>query len=338
MDTTDSDIVFDDFGFCNHCHEFKKKEDQRKAEKLELPWVYHQIRKEGKGKTYDVLIGLSGGVDSSLCLHYLVENGIRVLAFTIDNGWNTKESDENIMRLVEGLKIPFYRYNIDLEEFRELQVSFMKSGTANIEIPTDHILMAASYQTAKENNIKFIVSGGNIATEAIMPKEWGYEARDLKFIKAIYKKFANRKLINLPMISLRQYLVYRFVRKIKVINLLDYYEYNREKAKKLLHEKYRWLDYGEKHCESTFTWWFQHWYLPQKFGYDKRKPHYSSMILSGQMRREDAMQKLLEPLTFPVMPFQEKVKQYPIKGYRAYSNNEKMWSFLSKTYGIFKKR
>lgn len=336
MDTTDPDIKFDDKGICNYCKDYDLNELKRRAEKTNLPWLYHKIRKSGEGLKYDVILGLSGGVDSSLCLHYLVENGIRPLTFSIDNGWNTKEADENIMRLVEGLKVPFFRYTIDLEEFRNLQIAFIRAGVTNIEIPTDHILMASSYEMATKYAVKYIISGGNTATEAIMPKAWGYQARDLKHIKAIYKKLMDREIVNLPTISLLKYLFFRFILGIETVNLLDYYEYNRESAKKLLYEKYGWKDYGEKHCESTFTWWFQNWYLPTKFGIDKRKAHYSSLINSKQMVRADAMKKLLEPLQYPVLKIEEKVMKYPIHSYKDYPNNEKLWEFLSKIYAYIK--
>ena len=238
MDCSDEDITFDKKGICNHCYEFAEKEKQRLIEKANFPKIVEEIKKIGRDKKYDCLLGLSGGVDSSLCLHYLIELGLRPLTFSVDNGWNTPESDENIMRLVEGLKVPFERVVVDLEEFRKLQKAFLWASVINAEIPTDHILMAITYKKAVENGIKYIISGGNIATEAIMPRSWGYEARDLTHIKAIYKKYTGKKLKKTPTISLWKYLLYRFGKTIKTINLLDYYEYNRETAKQLLNEKY----------------------------------------------------------------------------------------------------
>lgn len=324
MDTTDKDIVFDKDGVCNHCHEYKKKEKERVIEKTWLPFVYENIRRSGEGKAYDCLLGLSGGVDSSMCLHYLVQNGIRPLVFSIDNGWNNPNSDENIMRMAEGLKVPFYRYIINLERFRELQMAFIKSGVKNLEIPTDHIITAAMYEVALQHDIKYIISGGNLATEGIMPESYGYHARDLYHIKAIYKIFNKKKLNGLPMMGLFKHIYYRCFKKIKTINLLDYYTYKRDEAKKILQERYGWKDYGDKHCESIFTQWFQNWYLPTKWNIDKRKPHYSSMILSGQMKREDALQRMLEPLEYPKLSFEDKVMKYPKKEYYEYPNSEKV--------------
>lgn len=346
MDTTDPDIQFDEKGVCNHCIEASTKLKQAKFDRLNLPWVYTKIR-ENKGK-YTCLLGLSGGVDSSMCLHYLVQNDIIPFCFSIDNGWNSPESDENIMRLVESLKVPFYRYTIDLATFRELQLAFIKSGTPNIEIPTDHILMAATYEMAEKYQIKTIISGGNLATESIMPPSWGYNAKDLKFIKSVYKTFTGKELTGLPMISLLKYLQMRFVKGVQTINLLDYYEYNREQAIQLLKKQYGYKPYGEKHEESKFTKWFQNRYLPEKFDIDKRKAHYSSLINSHQMTREEALEKLKEPLvSFEIMIENEQGDAVPISStemykvpqhsHRDYPNNEKLYDRLSKIYSKIKR-
>lgn len=338
MDKSASEISFDEKGICNFCREFDKQEVKRKYEATNLPWVYHQIRKAGEEKEYDCLLGLSGGVDSSLVLHYLVENGIRPYCFSLDNGWNDKKADENIMRLVETLKVPFFRYVIDIDKFRELQIAFIRAGVKNIEIPTDHVLMAASYEVADKIGTKYIIGGGNLATEGIMPPSYGYQARDLTHIKAIYKKTVGKKLTGLPLISLLKYLYYRFIKKITVVNLLDYYDYNREAAKKLLSEKYGWLDYGEKHCENVFTSWFQNFYLPTKFGLDKRKPHFSSLINSKQMTRKEAMAQLLERPIYPELGFEKKAMEFPKHEHSDYPTSKFWWDLLSKAYGLCKGR
>lgn len=333
MDSTDPDITFKS-GVCNHCRQVRKMEWERIHEKENLPKIIRQIKKDGLGKEYDVLIGLSGGVDSSLCLHYIMELGLRPLAFSIDNGWNTPQSDENIMRMVETLKVPFYRYTIDVEKFKELQTAFIYSQTPNIEIPTDHILMASTYEMAEKYEIKHIISGGNIATESIMPPSWGYNARDLKFIELVYKRFQKKKLEGLPTISFLTYLKSRFVLGIKIINLLDYYEYNRAEAINLLGEKYGWKNYGEKHEENEFTKWFQNCYLPQNFGIDKRKAHFSSMINSKQMTKEEAIAKLCEPFHFKEV-FKLDGAFIP-KSHKDYPNHEWLWNFFTGLYKIIK--
>lgn len=333
-------ISFDEKGICNFCREYEKKENERRAAKLHpgIAWILYEMRKEGKGKKYDCLLGLSGGVDSAMCLHYLVrEHGIRPLCFSVDNGWNTPKADENIMRMVETLKVPFYRYTIDLKEFADLQMAFVRAGVKNIEIPTDHVLMATTYRMAYENDIKYIISGGNLATEGIMPRDYGYEARDLTHIQAIFKKFIGRKLKKLPTISLLQYLYFRFVKDIRIIQPLDFYDYRREEAKKILEKEYEWKDYYGKHEESTYTLWFQNFYLPSKFGLDKRRPHFSSMINSGQMTRDRAIEELKKPLRYPELGCEKRVMEYKNHDYKEYPNNEWLWNLLSKIYANFSK-
>ena len=224
MNISASEITFEN-GVCNFCTEYQKTEVKRKAEALHPGriWIYYELQKAGQGKKYDCILGLSGGVDSSTCLHYLAENNIRPLLFSVDNGHNKDAADENIMRMVETLKVPFQREVLNLPVFRELQKAFILSGTRNIEIPTDHVLMALTYQMAVKHGIKYIISGGNHSTEGIMPPSYGYQARDLTHIKAIYKKFIGKELKGLPTISFPQYLYYRFVKGIRVVNLLDYY-------------------------------------------------------------------------------------------------------------------
>lgn len=345
MDTTDPDIVFDDMGVCSHCVEASSRLKRAHFERMDLPWVYTKIR-ENKGK-YKCLLGLSGGVDSSMCLHYLVQNDIIPFCFTVDNGWNSPESDENIMRMVESLKVPFYRYTIDLATFRELQLAFIKSGTPNLEIPTDHILMATTYEMAEKYQIKTIISGGNLATESIMPPSWGYNARDLKFIKSVYKAFTKKELTGMPTISLLKYLKQRFISGVQTINLLDYYEYNREQAIQLLSETYGYKPYGEKHEESNFTKWFQSLYLPGKFGIDKRKAHYSSLINSHQMTREQALKLLaVIPSAFEILVKNSVGDNIPISAseiitsprrtHRDYPNHEKLYNFLTNIYSKIK--
>ena len=334
MDTSAKEITFDSEGVCSFCKQWEAVEIQRKADMLHpgLAWTLNEIRESGKGKRYDCLLGLSGGVDSAMCLHRLIENGIRPLCFSVDNGFNNPIADENISKMVKKLKVPFYQYPIDIEEFIALQTSFVRAGLANIEIPTDHIIRASAYKMAIKNDIKFIVSGGNHVTEGIMPESWGYDPSDLYHIKYIFKKFMNRKIKGMPTTSLWQYIWYRFVKKIKKINLLDFYEYNRQESIKILEKEYGYIDYGDKHCESDLTKWFQNFYLPVKFGIDKRRPHYSSMINSGQMTRDEALKKLSEPLEYPKFEIEDKVLAYPKHSYKDYPNQERFTKAISSFY------
>lgn len=271
-----------------------------------------KCEKCGKPKNpYSCLIGLSGGVDSSTALRHAVGFGLRPLCFSVDNGWNDPKADENIMRLVEGLKVPFFRYTIDQKQFHKLQTAFIRAGVPNIEIPTDHILMATTYEMAAKHKIKWVISGGNVATESIMPPSWGYNARDLVHIKAIYKRFTGKKLEGLPMCGLLKWNIYRWWYGIKILYLLDYISYNRQEAIKILEKKFGWKDYYEKHCESVFTCWFQNYYLFEKFCFDKRKAHLSSLINSGQMTRKEALDILAENPVYPELGIEKRVMKYP---------------------------
>lgn len=306
-------------GVCKYCRYAKQQYFNRKLQVNQRPWVVYNIKKAGKGKKYDCLIGLSGGVDSSIALFHLLEQGLRPLAFSVDNGWQTPEAQENIMRLVEGFKVPYFRYTIDIPKFQELQKAFIKSGVKNIEIPTDHILFAATYEVADKYGIKTVISGGNWQTEGTMPEDYGYSARDLTYIKAIAEDYGSTTE-GLPTLSLLRYLYLRNIKKIKIVNLLDYYDYNRDNAIKTLQEKVGFKPYGEKHAESTFTKWFQNVYLYHHWHLDKRKPHLTSLIHSEQMTREQALEELKKPVEKVDNPFENMLittppKEYPTNQY-----------------------
>ena len=320
MDKSASEITFNALGVCNFCRQAQREIELVKG--LNLASIVSEIKAAGKNKKYDVLIGLSGGADSSYALHSLCQLGLRPLCFTIDNGWNDPKADENIMRLVEGLKVPFYRYTIDVAKFRELQAAFMRAGLPNIEIPTDHILMAATYEMAAKNGIKYVISGGNVATESIMPASWGYTARDLVHIKDVYQKNIGKKLTGLPVCSLLKWNFYHWVKGIKITYLLDYLDYNRAEAVKFLSEKYGFQDYYEKHCESIFTWWFQSYYLFEKFSIDKRKAHLSSLVNSGQMTRQEALNALTASPVYPKIGLETKALQYPKHSHDEYAKDK----------------
>lgn len=310
MDSTAEEFKTTPTG-CNFCDQARQSLKDIEVDKPKLPYILSQIKRQ-KGQ-YDCLIGLSGGVDSSYLLHKAVEMGLKPLCYTVDNGWNNPKADENIMRIVETLKVPFYRYTIDIPKFLELQGAFMQSGTKNLEIPTDHILLATTYEMADKYGIKYVLSGGNVATESIMPPSWGYNARDLVHIKDIYKKMTGKKLKGLPVCGLLKWNWYKWVKGIKIVYLLDLMDYNRAEAIKILGDKYGYKDYGDKHEENDFTKWFQNFYLYEKFGIDKRKAHYSSMVTSGQMTRSEAMERLCEQLYYPKFGIEEKVLKYKEK-------------------------
>lgn len=329
MDRTAEEIVFTETG-CNFCDTAVRIDEIRKADMKNLPDIYAKIRKEGKGKPYDVLLGLSGGVDSAWCLHKLVQNGIRPLCFSVDNGWNDPRADENIMRLVEGMKVPFFKYTIDLKRFKRLQSAFLLAGQKNIEIPTDHILLATTYEMASKYGIRYIISGGNHATESIMPASWGYQPRDLVHIKDVYEREMGEYLTGLPTLGLWKWNYYKWIKGIETINLLDFYTYDREGAIDILEKEYGYKTYGEKHNESIYTKWHINWYLYEKFGIDKRKAHLSSLIMSGQISRKEAKEVLLTNPIYPQLGIEERVMGYKIKPYTDYATDEYIFNFISK--------
>jgi len=222
MDKSAKEIVFDSDGICNYCHIAEKALKKMEIEKSNLAKRIEKIKKDGQGKKYDCLIGLSGGVDSSTVLHHAIKLGLRPLCFSLNNGWNTDEAENNVKQLIKKLKVPFVRYEINQQKFAELQGAFMKAGLMSIEIPTDAILFAVSYELANKYDIRYIVSGGNTATESIMPVSWGYNPWDLKHIKAVYKWATGKKLVGLPTLSLLRWNYLKWIKGIKIFNLLDY--------------------------------------------------------------------------------------------------------------------
>jgi hypothetical protein len=314
----------------------RKSLKEIEAEKSNLLSIVEQIKRYGKDNKYDCLIGLSGGVDSSTMLHYAVKLGLRPLCYSIDNGYNDPKADENIMRMVETLKVPFFRYTINLNKFRDLQSAFLQAGLINAEIPTDHILLASSLEMASKYNIKWILSGGNVTTESIMPARWSYSARDLVHIKDVYKKITGKRLSGLPVCGLLKWNYYKWIRGIRTFYLLDYLDYNWEESKKLLAENYGWKDYGGKHRESIFTWWYQDFYLFEKFGIDKRKAHLSSLICSGQMTRDKALELLGENPVYPKLGIEHRVMRYPKHSHYDFKTDEWLYNIICNVVKFFR--
>jgi len=301
MDTTDEEIFFDDAGFCNHCNnaiERLAKIPSNKSEKSRLLNKYiDKIKSERKTNDgYDCLIGLSGGLDSSYLAYKVIELGLKPLAVHVDNGWNTELSVRNIKNLVLKLDIDLITNVLDWTMFRDLQLCFLKSSLANCEAPTDHAITATLFTVARKNNLKYIISGGNLASESIMPKSWGHYNQDLKLLKSVHKRFGKKKINNFPKISLIDYLINVFIFGIRQIPLLNLLDYDKEKSLKILKKNIDFVPYKLKHGESIWTKFFQNYYLPKKFGIDKRKAHFSSLICSNQLSRDEALIRLKEPL------------------------------------------
>ena len=303
MDTTDQEIQFDDNGVCNHCLYFddvlsKKWYPNANGSRM-LDEIILQIQTDGKNKKYDCVIGLSGGVDSSYLAYILKVRypTLRILAIHIDGGWNSELAVHNIENIVKRLDIDLYTGVIPWEEMQDLQLAYFKSQLANQDVPQDHAFFATLYEVALKNDIKYFLSGGNLATESILPSFWGYDAMDSKQLKAIHKKFGTKRLKKYVTVSFfKRKVYYPYFLKFKIIRPLDYLPYNKDKSKEIIKQELDWRDYGGKHHESKFTKFFQAYWLPQKFGFDKRKAHLSSLIVSGQLNRKDALLELTKPL------------------------------------------
>lgn len=301
MDTTDPEITFDENGVCNHCRNFDELTSKRwfpnEEGKLHLEKMVETIRREGKNKKYDCIMGLSGGVDSSYLALKVKEMGLRPLVVHVDAGWNAELAVNNIECLINYCGYDLYTHVMYWEDIKQLQLAYLRSGVANQDVPQDHAFFASLYHFAVKNNIRYVLSGGNIATESIFPQVWHHSAMDATNLKAIFKRFGDGKLKEYKTVSFFQYYIYYpFIRKMQVIRPLNFLPYNREQAIRELQEKTFWKPYGRKHGESLFTRFFQNYYLVERFGYDKRKPHLSSMIVSGQITREEALSELEKPL------------------------------------------
>jgi len=298
MDTTDPDIIFDENGICNYCRKAESLLNlppyslSLKEKEIELFKIVKKIKEKGKGKDYDCVIGVSGGVDSSFTAYKVVELGLRPLAVHLDNGWDSELAVKNIENIVNKLGIDLYTHVIDWEEFKDLQLSFLKASLPDSEIPTDHAIVATMYTVARNNNIKYILSGTNLSTESIFPPAWSYGSYDWKQIKSIQETFGEKKLLTFPHISLVDIFIDRYIRNIKRISILNYLDYIKKDAIKLIKKELDWRYYGLKHYESIYSRFSQGYILPVKFGFDKRKSHLSSLIISNQITREEALNDL----------------------------------------------
>ncbi|EGR0068667.1 N-acetyl sugar amidotransferase [Vibrio vulnificus] len=353
MDTTDSKITFDDNGVCDHCNDFYDNvlpnwhTDERGHQDLEK--IIAKIKEDGKDREFDCIMGMSGGADSSYLLHVAVkEYGLRPLVFHVDGGWNSQIAVNNIKVMIEKLGLDLYTEVINWEEMKAFQKAYFKAGVSNIDIPQDHAFIATLYNFAAKHKIKYILNGGNISTECVRnPLEWIYYGTDMAQIKDIRKRFCDNPLKTYPFSNVLKHKLYlRYIQRIQVVKPLNYFPYIKEEAMKELEREYGWVAYPQKHFESRFTRFYEGYWLPRKFGYDTRKVQYSSLILTGQMTREEALEKLKTPaitdedgqhdfeyiankLDIPVSELQSYFDQ-PNKTYKDYNNQESMFEFGAK--------
>ena len=302
MDTSDSKISFDGNGVCDHCRTFYEQifpnwHPDEKGEQLIAP-VVKKIKEQGKSKDFDCIIGMSGGIDSSY-LTYLAKTklDLRPLVFHVDAGWNSQIAVNNIEKLIDGLGLDLFTEVIDWPEMQDLQLAYFKSGVPHIDTPQDHAFFATMYDFAEKHRVKYILTGANLSTECIRnPIEWMYYQSDSVQLKAIHKKFGSKPLKNFPITTALRHKVYlRYIKGIQVVRPLNFLHYTKAKAMQELEEKFGWQPYSQKHFESRFTRFYESYWLPERFGFDTRKVQFSSLILTNQMTRDEALELLAEP-------------------------------------------
>lgn len=303
MDTSDPNIIFNEKGESDYYTNFinKIKPNWNTGDKgfSELMKIASKIKKDGKNRNFDCIIGVSGGLDSSYTVHVAKEvMGLRPLVFHVDAGWNTDKAVENIEKLINGLDLDLYTEVINWEEMKDLQVAFLKSQIADQDLPQDYAFFSAMYKFARKNKIKYVLTGSNFSTECCRePEEWGgFPGIDTTLVKDIYKKFGNNKLKTFPLVDILTYKIYyKYILGMEVFKPLNYIPYIKKSAEELLNQKYGWQSYQDKHHESRFTRFYEDFWLPNKFGYQKRRAHFSSLILTDQMTREEALERISRP-------------------------------------------
>jgi N-acetyl sugar amidotransferase len=302
MDTTDSMIVFDDQGVCDHCNTFKNVTlpswDTGSVGQAQLAVLVDTIKREGQDKDFDCIIGMSGGIDSSYLTYIAKEKmGLRPLVFHVDGGWNSQIAVNNIERLIDGLGLDLFTEVIDWQEMRDLQLAFFKSGVPHLDTPQDHAFFAMMYKFATQHNVKYILTGANLSTECMRnPVEWMYYQSDSRQLKDIHRQFGSRPLKTFPVTSILWHKIWLpYFKGIKVVRPLNMVPYIKEEAKHLLIQRFGWQPYPQKHFESRFTKFYESYWLQKRFGYDVRRVQFSSLIVTGQMTRDEAMELLKRP-------------------------------------------
>ncbi len=293
MDTTAHDIWFDEDGECKFCKihdELEKTHPLGNQGDRRMKAVVEKIKAAGKSKEYDCIVGVSGGRDSTYTLLKAVELGLRPLAVHFDNGWNTDISVTNIKNIISKFNITLHTVVADWEEFKDLQLSFLKASVPDADIPTDFAIYSVLYDTAAKEGVKYILNGHSFRTEGTSPISWSY--MDPLYLKAVHRRFGSKKITSFPIMSMMKLLKYMFIKRVKEVRLMEFMDYQKSKVDGVLKEKVNWQYYGGHHHENSFTKFFQSYYLPQKFNIDKRKTELSALIRSGQITREKALEEL----------------------------------------------
>lgn len=362
MDTSDPNIQFDEKGVCERCNQYYQgilpKWNKGEGHEDKLRAIVDKIKRDGKGKPHDCLLGLSGGFDSSYMLHYAIkELGIRPLVFHVDAGWNMPVGMQNIEKMVDKLGVDLKIEKINWEEMRDFQLAYFKAGVPHLDTPQDLAFVATLDNYALKYDLKYILNGGNISTEVIVnPNAWGYWGTDHKHNKDIIERFGSVPMDTYPFTSILMRKVYMpYIKRVKVVKLLNYIPYIKQDAEDLLKNEYNWESYSQKHFEDIITKFLEGYWLPKRFGYDVRRPQFSSLILTEQMSREEALDKLLSPplseeegkelfkqiaTMLEISP--DELNAYfvlPLKIYKDYKNSEKLFSIgarIMRTLGVDK--
>lgn len=352
----DKSIFFNENGLCNHCLRYDELVGSRTFSEAEgakkLQELVNKIKKSGKKKKYDCIIGVSGGVDSTYVAYLAKKLGLRPLAVHFDNGWNSNLAVENIEKTLSLLDIDLDTHVVDWDEFKDLQLSFLKASVPDGEIPTDHGIDALLWQKATQHGIKYILSGMNFATEAVSVPDWAYGHSDWRYIKGIHKKFGTGKLSNFPHFNFIKLMYINIIKGVRIVSPLNYINFNKAESMKILEDELSWKYYGGKHYESIYTRFFQGYVLPKKFDIDKRAGHLSDLINSGQISKGNALDELKssgyddellrEDLDYVLKKFElssnewDEIMTAPIKNFRDYKNSYNFVQFLRKSVNILR--
>lgn len=339
MDTSDKTLTFDSDGVCVYCNNFLREikpnwhPNEQGIQNI-MPMI-DKIKKEGEGRDHDCLIGLSGGLDSSYVTYVAKEKfGLRPLIFHCDAGWNSELSVSNIKKIIGGLNLDLVTDVINWEEMKDLQRAFFKAQVPFVDQPQDLGLFSALYNFAAKEGFKYIITGGNNATECVRESiDWTYFSTDMKYVKDIHSRFGEKKLKTFPTCDIFKYKTYyRYIKGIKVIKLLDYYPFTKKKAINELNEKFQWQSYKMKHYESRFTRFYESFWTPRKHGYDKRRAYLSSEILTGQISRESAIDRISKP----ELTEEEMMKEFHYVAKKLDWTDEEFWEIFNGENKSFK--
>jgi len=355
MDTSDPEIEFDESGRCNHCRAYEERTSKLSyrgpESERELDAIVARIKQAGQTAEYDCVLGISGGVDSCYAAYVAKSLGLRPLTVHMDNGWDSDTAVKNIKSVAAKLGIDYQSYVLDWDEFKDLQLSFLKASVPEIETPTDMAIPATLHRVAAENGVKFIISGGNYATEGILPKAWHYNAKDVRYLHAIHSRFGTRELRSFPTFSYWSEAYFKLIKGIRFVYILNYVPYSKAEAVKYLENEVGWKNYGAKHHESKITAFVQSYVLPIKFNIDYRRATLSTQICAGQVKKKDALEQLrrspFDTATidgdkeYVAKKFEitraelETILARPPKSYRDYPNDQRFLEVVYRTYWRF---